>query len=86
MYWTEYFALRFLFRPDFFMKKKTEKERLEAVLTLNSNVHHFIVVFFAFVTLLTQCDVSFGYIRMEEQCLRTYKPIYSHVIVFSFAH
>ena len=53
---------------------------------LNSNVHHFIVIFFAFVTLLTQCEKPFGYIRFDEQCLRTYKPIYSHVIVYSFAY
>ena len=39
-----------------------------------------------FYTILAQCDRPFGVLLFDEKCLRTYKPIFSHVVVFSFAY
>lgn len=80
-----YFALKYLLCPAFF-RSKTSQERYYAVIFINSNIHHVITTLFIVVTVLTQCDRPFGMFMFDSQCLRTYRPIYSHMIVFSFAY
>lgn len=51
-----------------------------------ANVHHIIVGTCVTYTLLYMCDRPFGALYGDEMCLRTYKPYYSHLCLFTVGY
>lgn len=68
------------------MDKKSESQRYKVVIMINGNIHHLIVCYFVLNTFFNHCSRPFAMLQFDETCLRVYKPIYSHMVVFSLAY
>jgi len=78
-----YLFLKVVLKPEFFMKKKDEKERYEVVVLIIGNLHHVVASTCVLYTIFYMCDYPFAMFNGDEMCLRTYKPFYSHLGAFT---
>ena len=78
-----YSLLKYIIKPDFFTSKKTEKDKYLLIMLINGNLHHMVVIFGVLHTVFNMCDRPFGMFFGDEVCIRTYKPFYSHMIVYT---
>ena len=66
--------------------KKDRKDKYGLIVLINANLHHLIVVSFAIYTLIYMCDKPFILLNVDEICLRTYRPYYSHTAMFTMGY
>jgi hypothetical protein len=66
--------------------KIDRKDKYGFIVLINANLHHLIVVSFSFYTLIYMCDRPFILLYVDEICLRTYRPFYSHTAMFTIGY
>ena len=78
----EYIILEKLIKPNFYMEK-SKKDKYALIVLINANIHHSIIVTGGFYTLIYLCKSPFIILSLDEICIRTYKPFYSHIAMFT---
>jgi len=66
--------------------EKNKKDKYAFIVLVNANIHHSIIVSGCFYTLIYLCKSPFILLRFEEICLRTYRPFYSHIAMFTVGY
>ena len=62
------------------------EEIIKACLTFISTVHAFIAASSATYTVLYLCDYPAAIFYQDKTCFRTYRPFYTHSVVFSLSY
>jgi len=81
-----YALIYIVIRPKFARGHSTSKERITSIVNLNANFHHLIIGGCTIYTIFAMCDRPFGMFKGDEMCLRTYKPFYSHSVIFTASY
>lgn len=81
---TVFYLLHMAFQPFWFTQVKEFPRKLEIVQLVCCNIHHVVIFYFGIQSLFTRCDKPLDYLRMNEKCFRTYRPIYSQCLAITF--
>ena len=81
-----YFFLDHVYKPDWFVKLKDEKDKEYLAVMFMSVVYHWTLIITTTFTYTQLCDSPFSYIRLDMTCLRTYRPFYSHMVTLQLAY
>lgn len=73
-------------RPKMIPQDVPIRKKYENVVALNAQIHHTIAACGVLYTIFAMCDRPLGMFYGDEMCLRTYKPFYSHLAIFTFSY
>ena len=76
------FIIKYVIKPKDWDSDGTK----QACLTLVSTFHAFVAAMAASYTVLFMCDYPLAIFYSDGECLKTYRPFYTHCVLFSLAY